>query len=149
MLPLINDNRNLTYIGAKAVVTGFGKFTTCQGAACEKMIFRGLSPYLRFVEQNIKACPRSIQTNFLCSDSRFLTMPCQGDSGAPLVLNTDGRLVLIGIVSFGECEKNKVVAYTRVDLHLSWIKDKTGISYQYMTQAGACSPCESAHSSTK
>ena len=62
---------------------------------------------------------------------------CMGDSGGPLIMNLDGMVAVVGIVSFGEyCEKkvNGEVpidapgVYTSVAQYQSWIKKNMQLS---------------------
>ncbi|XP_066603961.1 chymotrypsin-1-like [Prorops nasuta] len=48
---------------------------------------------------------------------------CQGDSGGPLVVVSSGRLVQIGIVSYGDsnCPSSRPGVFTRVSTYLPWI----------------------------
>ena len=57
---------------------------------------------------------------------------CMGDSGGPLIMNTDGMVAVVGIVSFGESCVEKVDGevpidapgvYTSVAQYQSWIKE--------------------------
>ncbi len=52
---------------------------------------------------------------------------CEGDSGGPLQCpRSDGRMVLMGVVSFGgKCgKKGDLSAFIRVEDHLEWIQKK-------------------------
>lgn len=52
---------------------------------------------------------------------------CQGDSGGPLILEDGGKLMIVGIVSFGyKCaEPGYPGVYTRVVNYLRWLADNT------------------------
>uniref|UniRef100_A0A2K6V017 Tissue-type plasminogen activator n=1 Tax=Saimiri boliviensis boliviensis TaxID=39432 RepID=A0A2K6V017_SAIBB len=75
---------------------------------------------------------RTVTSNMLCAgDTRSggpqanLHDACQGDSGGPLVCSKDGRMTLVGIISWGlGCGKKDVPGvYTKVTNYLDWIKD--------------------------
>ncbi|KAG8141226.1 putative Plasminogen activator protein, partial [Naja naja] len=70
---------------------------------------------------------RTVTENMLCAgDTRQLHDACKGDSGGPLACLNDGRMKLIGIISWGVgCgKKNTPGVYTRVAHYLNWIQEK-------------------------
>ncbi|XP_029465431.1 urokinase-type plasminogen activator [Rhinatrema bivittatum] len=65
-----------------------------------------------------------INDNMFCAgDPQWKTDACKGDSGGPMSCEHNGRMLLYGIISWGEeCAKqNKPGVYTRVTRYLPWI----------------------------
>lgn len=56
----------------------------------------------------------------------LLDLPLQGDSGGPLVCRNDGKMTLMGVISWGDgCgQKDKPGVYTRVVNYINWINGK-------------------------
>ncbi|NXU83203.1 TPA protein, partial [Xiphorhynchus elegans] len=72
---------------------------------------------------------RTVTDNMLCAgDTRHLDDACKGDSGGPLVCLKEGRMYLIGIISWGiGCGRRDVPGvYTKVNRYLGWIQDTMG-----------------------
>lgn len=68
-----------------------------------------------------------VSRSFVCVDTNR-GMPCQGDSGSPMVL-ADGSRTLVGIVSHGldpACKRKVPDISMRVSSFLKWIKLQTG-----------------------
>uniref|UniRef100_A0A9J8C8U6 Plasminogen activator n=1 Tax=Cyprinus carpio carpio TaxID=630221 RepID=A0A9J8C8U6_CYPCA len=74
-----------------------------------------------------KLAGRLVTPNMLCAgDTRGLDDACKGDSGGPLVCPKNGRMTLMGLISWGDgCgKKDTPGVYTRVTNYTNWISSK-------------------------
>jgi len=118
--------RNFT--GSMAVVAGWGKTHE----------IGDVSKYLREIEvpvisnvicQTLGFLNEEISENMMCAGYEYGRIDsCHGDSGGPLMVKArDNKMVLVGIVSWGEgCgRKNFPGVYTKVERFLDWIEQNT------------------------
>ncbi|KAM8972432.1 tissue-type plasminogen activator [Pelodytes ibericus] len=73
---------------------------------------------------------QTVTMNMLCAgDTRNQDDACKGDSGGPLVCPHNGRMHILGIISWGVgCgKKDTPGVYTRVTRYVDWIQEHTGI----------------------
>ncbi|XP_058829150.1 chymotrypsin-2-like [Topomyia yanbarensis] len=116
---------NVIPAGIIATASGWGQTFVGSGLATmlQFMEVRTLNNYeckLRHGLQNRE----KVHTTSLCTFSRSGQGTCMGDSGSPLVANSE----LVGIVSWGvPCAAGKPDVYTSVPAHRAWIKYTTGI----------------------
>ncbi|XP_008112480.2 urokinase-type plasminogen activator [Anolis carolinensis] len=77
---------------------------------------------------------RTVNGNMFCAaDKDWKTDSCKGDSGGPLICEYRNKLMLYGIVSWGEgcAEKEKPGVYTRVTEYLPWIESHmNGVNFK-------------------
>ncbi|GAB6022961.1 Transmembrane protease serine 9 [Chamberlinius hualienensis] len=96
-----------------------------------------------FASYTLQEATLSVVPNNICQDQYGQSNPitdqmicawghgkdaCRGDSGGPLIWNTEGRWFVVGIVSFGmPCGPTSTTAgvFTRVDRFLQWIVSET------------------------
>ncbi|PNJ34674.1 PLAT isoform 7 [Pongo abelii] len=113
-------------------LSGYGKHEALSPFYSERLkeAHVRLYPSSRCTSQHL--LNRTVTDNMLCAgDTRSggpqanLHDACQGDSGGPLVCLNDGRMTLVGIISWGlGCgEKDVPGVYTKVTNYLDWIHD--------------------------
>ncbi|KAL0979265.1 hypothetical protein UPYG_G00182950 [Umbra pygmaea] len=108
-------------------ISGYGKEKEFDAMYSER-VKRGhvrLWPQDRCVPDALNG--RLVTDNMLCAgDTRGLDDACKGDSGGPLVCLKDGRMTLVGLISWGDgCgKKDKPGVYTRLTKYTDWINSK-------------------------
>lgn len=106
-------------------ISGYGKAQEFAAEYSERVKrgFVRLWPQERCVPDILSG--RTVTSNMLCAgDTRGLDDACKGDSGGPLVCSRNGRMTLMGVISWGDgCgHKDKPGVYTRVTQYIGWIK---------------------------
>lgn len=138
------------FLGGTGTIVGWGRtrdseFMFDKIKKCVKLTFfllysdsAALSNQLRFVSLPIVAdavCERVYNNDYrfftpsnICIDGANGSS-CNGDSGSAMHLNSNGRMTVIGVVSYGSatCETGHPVAMTRVTSYLDWISSNTGL----------------------
>lgn len=108
-------------------ISGYGKEEEFSPFYSER-IKRGLVrlwPQEQCVPEKLSG--RLVTPNMLCAgDTRGLDDACKGDSGGPLVCPRNGRMMLMGLISWGDgCGKTDTPGvYTRVTNYTKWISGK-------------------------
>ncbi|XP_032514810.2 brachyurin-like isoform X1 [Danaus plexippus] len=123
-LPSASDVSN-NFAGMTATVTGYGKISDSQASFPP-------STTLHHVSLNIitnAVCQRSfdlkLDASHLCTSGTNRVGTCDGDSGGPLMVTSQNKKILVGIVSFGfgdSCSAGYPSVYTRVTSFLRWIQ---------------------------
>ena len=119
------DELNELFVGDLATVSGWGRFSDSNSAT---------STYLRFVSGNIisnDACRAVFRDmvipSTVCTSTVGGRGGCNGDSGGPLTVQSNGTLIQVGIVSFGMrgCERGFPAAFARVTSFVDWIAENS------------------------
>ena len=108
-------------VGTKVTMVGYGKSsTTSTGTVGVEFV----------VQQTSVSCSGAggSDANLLCYNQTSGTGKCEGDSGGPSFATIDGRLVQVGITSFGDQNCLQFGADTRTDAEKAFIQ-------QYIPQA--------------
>lgn len=118
------------FVGTKAIATGWGTLKEDGKPSCilQEVEVPVISNDKCVAETNYTS--KMITANMLCAGypGKGERDSCQGDSGGPLVVERpDKRLVLIGVVSWGNgcARKDFPGVYTRVTRFMKWIKANT------------------------
>lgn len=92
----------------------------------------------------------NLTPNNICLYATFMGTTCQGDSGGPMTWKDDtDTAYVIGVVSYslvGCGNKGQPLVFERVNRHLQWIKDNTGIIYDNYNDLSA-QTCVETHTS--
>lgn len=114
------------FVGTLATVSGWGRINDGSTVTAQE---------LRFVRNNIMTnaiCANTfgaiITPSNICMETTNGGSACNGDSGGPLTVSSGGRLVQVGIVSFGAsagCERGFPAVFVRVSSLLSWISQNS------------------------
>lgn len=108
-------------------ISGYGRQKEFDAEYSER-VKRGrvrLWPHERCVPDVLSG--RLVTPNMLCAgDTRGLDDACKGDSGGPLVCMKEGRMTVVGLISWGDgCGKRDVPGvYTRLTRYIEWISAK-------------------------
>ena len=110
----INLDAAMAPVGVKVTMVGYG--TTQVGAG-------GGAGVEYVVQQTSIACDPQIGTdaNLLCFSQTNGTGKCEGDSGGPSFATVDGKLLEVGVTSFGDQNCTQFGADTRVDAEKAFI----------------------------
>ncbi|XP_050708926.1 vitamin K-dependent protein C-like, partial [Eriocheir sinensis] len=112
--------------GAKLEISGWGNDETGKKSNVLNMIERtGMSsakckPYF----------PKYITEHHFCTYGNDRKHICIGDSGGPVMMELEGRLVAMGITSFtatSTCDGTLPDGHSSVPYFLDWIEEETGI----------------------
>ncbi|CAK1543201.1 unnamed protein product [Leptosia nina] len=127
-LPYLNISEN-NFAGAASIASGWGI----------------AAPQVTFVSPTLRQKTMSVITDALCNATMFDQLPpnmvcgistysgtCKGDNGGPLtiVYHVTGEEILIGVATIIDatgCNDQLPSMFTRVQRHLSWINNTTGI----------------------
>lgn len=123
-LPTVTKANQIASVGTYVTVSGWGRTSTWSQAGSDVLMEVNLP-----VMSN-SACSSALRANIgsgvICGDGPSNTSACNGDSGGPYAIQSNGKFWSIGTVSWG---RNCVgaTAFTRTSAYLDWIEQKTGI----------------------
>lgn len=122
-----------TYIGEKVTVSGFGRISDKSNQVSQNLNFLNLIVISGSDCANIFGS-KIVGKTVICAKgvvkNHHNTGTCMGDSGGPMVIQKDGVVTQIGVVSFVSsrgCSYGDPSGYTNVGKYLDWIANLTGI----------------------
>ncbi len=137
-IPLVSaaEADELTRPGIRAIATGWGITTPdLDDAPLDPQLYQVDLPIVDSdrCNLNVSDLPLGVDgAKFICAGEDGKNT-CYGDSGGPLMVETDGHYTLIGVTSHGAksggcAEPGKHAAYVRVSSYLDWIAAATDSS---------------------
>ncbi|KNC32267.1 hypothetical protein FF38_01821 [Lucilia cuprina] len=125
------------FVGAKAIITGFGQETDDIGSESNVLLWTQLEVISNSRCLELYKNPDAIIESTLCAIGWNDTnkSPCNADSGGPLIWkNKANNFVQIGIDSFVArsigCMLKFPAGFTRVSSFLGYIRNITGLNYE-------------------
>ncbi|XP_035438014.2 brachyurin-like [Spodoptera frugiperda] len=114
---------NENFVGDIAIASGYGMTSEFGGIPSNQRLS---FVHLPVISNNecIQTFGSTILASNLCTSGAGKRGICTGDSGGPLAVTRNNRLVLIGITSFGSprgCEASLPSGFARVTSFMSWI----------------------------
>jgi hypothetical protein len=121
-------------VGTAVTMVGYGlsSGTAQTGAGTERQVMQTVVSCTQMEGQN---------ANLLCFDQTSGKGKCNGDSGGPSFAMIDGRLVEVGITSFGDQTCSQFGADTRVDAEKAFIL--ANVPHLYCEADGDCQSTQS------
>nr|ADT80825.1 serine protease 55 [Mamestra configurata] len=124
-LPSGNELNN-QFNGATATASGFGR--TRDGASVSGALSHVNLPVItNAVCRQYLPYQILVQSSNICTSGANGRSICHGDSGGPLIVNSNGRRILVGVTSFGSmrgCQTGAPDAFARVTSYISWINQR-------------------------
>lgn len=132
---LPKETKDVSKTGSEGIVAGWGQVFRGRGPSVNKLQYTRIptKSHKECKELYLKQAPEDvvhITSDMVCGGNE-VTDACRGDSGGPLMFNTDwtkNRYEVWGVVSFGPsacANKDLPGVYTRVDKYLDWIERNT------------------------
>ncbi|XP_030386347.1 serine protease 3-like [Scaptodrosophila lebanonensis] len=127
-LPAIASSYS-TYAGQQAIASGWGKISDSATGVASTL------QYENFEVVSVATCQATygsltVTSKVICVATPNKISTCSGDSGGPLTLASDGKLIgVTSFVSSAGCESGAPAGFTRVTSYLDWIKENSGVSY--------------------
>ncbi|KAM3912913.1 urokinase-type plasminogen activator [Leptodactylus fuscus] len=112
--------------GTQCEIAGFGKETYDSYKFSQTLKSVSVQLISQDVCQSHDYYGKLINNNMICAgDPEWKVDACKGDSGGPLICQENGKMMLYGIISWGEecAKKNRPGVYTRVTNYMQWIQD--------------------------
>ncbi|CAL4113097.1 unnamed protein product, partial [Meganyctiphanes norvegica] len=119
--PVCLPSSDMEFEGKSGVATGWG-LTVDGGQASSSL--QEVDVEIMSQSDCEAAYPDSITDKIMCAGGDGSDI-CQGDDGGPLVVDVDGRYVLAGITSQGDCARtSKPGVFTNVQSQIDWINSQ-------------------------